>query len=79
MNKYRYKECRLEHGYNQREIANKLHVARSTYTCYEQGLRDMPSELLIKLADIYNCTIDELLGTRYYYEVIAIEADNNDN
>ena len=61
MKPYNYQQIRLEHGYTQAQIASKLHIARSTYTCYERGLRDMPTELLIKLATVYNCSVDKLL------------------
>lgn len=79
MSKFRLKECRLKHGYSQEQLAAKLNVARPTYTRYETGSRGLPVEMLMKLADIYGCTTDEILGSRYYYEVIAIEERNSDD
>lgn len=67
-NGFRLKECRRERGYTQEQIAQVLGVTRVAYTHWESGRRDIPNEALIQLADFYGCMVDELLGSRYYYE-----------
>ncbi|CBL11318.1 Helix-turn-helix [Roseburia intestinalis XB6B4] len=39
-----------------------LDLHRDVYSRYEKGLRDFPIDILIKLADIYHCSIDYLVG-----------------
>lgn len=58
----RIRELREQHGYTQRQLAEKLGMLQPQYFRYEQGTRDVPSELLIRLADIYGVSIDYLLG-----------------
>lgn len=71
MNKgYRFRACRLARGLTQQEVADGLGVSRVNYTRYETGAREIPLDVLVDLARFYDCTTDELLGTRYYYEVI---------
>ena len=44
-------------------IDNDLTIKEiSVYSRYEKGLRDFPIDILIKLADIYHCSIDYLVG-----------------
>lgn len=67
----RFKACRTLRGYTQDEVASMLGITRAAYSHYENGRRDIPTDLLIELADKFECTTDELLGSRYYYEYIA--------
>lgn len=57
----RLAELRKNHDKNQEEIANYLNVGRTTYAMYEQGNREMNYELLIKLADYYQVSLDYIL------------------
>lgn len=66
----RLKAVRSERGLTQEDVARVLGVTRSAYANYEKGFRDIPTNLIIELADYYKCTTDELLGSRYYYEAI---------
>ncbi len=58
---YRLRELREDRDYKQREIAAYLNCSQQVYSNYELGQRDIPTELLIKLADFYNVSIDYLL------------------
>ena len=58
----RLKELRKEVNLNQSEVAEKIDVASSTYSNYEQGIRFPDKETLIKLAHFYEVSIDYLLG-----------------
>lgn len=46
----------------QKDIAKKLNIAERTYSGYETESRWMGKDILIKLADFYNTSIDYILG-----------------
>lgn len=46
----------------QNELAEYLNVKQTTYSKYELGKINIPVEVLIKLADYYDVTIDYLVG-----------------
>ena len=46
----------------QKEIADFLHIKQNTYSQYENGHRQVPIDVLIKLARYYNTSIDYLVG-----------------
>ena len=45
----------------QRNIADMLDMTQPQYFRYEKGFRDIPTDILIKLADIYNTSTDYIL------------------
>ena len=55
---------RKQRGYTQAELANKLGISRSTYANYESGNRSPDLEMLERISDILNCTLDELFGRK---------------
>ena len=58
----RLKELREQRGISQTELANFLGVVRSTICQYEKGNRMPDSNILGKLADYFNVSVDYLLG-----------------
>ncbi len=58
----RIRLLREEHDWTQQQVANRLHVHRRTYDAYEAGATDVPVEILIALARLYNVSTDYLLG-----------------
>ena len=56
------KEIRTIKGYSQQEIADYLSCTAVSNSRYESGNRSPSLELLIKLADYFDVTIDYLLG-----------------
>ena len=58
----RIKELRLEKGMNMRQTAIALGIPYTTYISYEKGEREPNSEMLIILADYFNCSVDYLIG-----------------
>ena len=58
----RLKMLRISSGFTQAAIADKLHVRQNTYSQYENGVRDIPIELLKELAVIYETSIDYIVG-----------------
>ena len=64
--KLRLKELRIEKKKKQIDIANFLSVSKSLYCRYEKGERSVSLEILWKLADYYEVTIDYLVGRADY-------------
>lgn len=58
----RLRDLREDNNYTQKQIANLLYTTQPQYHRYESGLRDLPCELVIMLAKIYNVSIDYILG-----------------
>lgn len=46
----------------QKDIAEYLHCTQVSYSYYELGKRDIPTDVLIKLAAFYQTSTDYLLG-----------------
>lgn len=49
-------------GKTQKEIAEQLETTQSYYAKYEAGIREIPIWRLIKIADIYNVSLDWICG-----------------
>lgn len=58
----RLKNLREDHDLSQSDIAKYLNISQRTYSYYETGGRDIPIQILIKLADYYNTSIDCLVN-----------------
>ncbi len=56
------KELREENGFTQSQIANYLNIKQNTYSQYETGKRQLPIDVLIKLAIFYKVSTDYILG-----------------
>lgn len=57
----RIKDLREDRDLIQKDIANILGMSQRGYSHYENG-KNIPNELLIKLALFYNTSIDYILG-----------------
>lgn len=58
----RLAELREDHDLSQAEMAKILRVSQATYSRYETGRLDIPSQTLIALARYYGVSVDYLLG-----------------
>ena len=47
---------------NQTQVAKMLGMSQTGYSKYETGENDIPTTILIKLADFYDVSIDYLLN-----------------
>lgn len=56
------RSLRIDHNYTQKQIAQHLGISQNTYCQYEIGVLNYPVDALMKLADLYNVSIDYLLG-----------------
>ena len=61
----RLKMLRKENRMTQDELARKLNVTKSIISYYELGDRTPSTDILVKLAYIFNVSTDYLLGIKY--------------
>lgn len=55
---------KLRGNRTQEEIAKKLGISRARYSHYENGIREPDNKMLEELANLYNVTIDKLVGRK---------------
>ena len=58
----RIRDLREDRDLTQKQIAQMLGMSQTGYSKYETGENDIPTQVLIKLADFYQTSIDYLLG-----------------
>lgn len=57
----RLRELREDADLTQRQLASMLGLTQPQYFRYEQGYRDLPTDILIRLADLYKTSTDYIL------------------
>ena len=58
----RIRDMREDHDLTQKQVAQMLGMSQTGYSKYETGENDIPTAVLIKLADYYQTSTDYLLG-----------------
>ena len=58
----RLKECRTNRGVTQQEVAIYCDITEKTYQNYELMTREPKLEILIRIADYYDVSLDWLVG-----------------
>ncbi len=58
----RIRELREDLDIKQETLANYLHIKQNTYSQYENEQRQLPINILIRLAEYYNVSTDYILG-----------------
>ena len=58
----RIRDLREDHDLTQKEMAHNLNCSQQVYSNYELGQRDIPTDILIKLSDFYDVSVDYILG-----------------
>ena len=58
----RLEELREDHDLTQQDVADILGCQREVYRRYEKGIRSVPIDFLIILADYYRVSIDYIVG-----------------
>ena len=58
----RLRDLREDHDLTQQSLADYLHIRQNTYSQYENSQRQLPVEVLIRLAAFYNTSTDYILG-----------------
>ncbi len=56
------RDLREDHDLKQRQVAAIIHISQNQYSIYERGLRNIPVDRLMLLADFYHTSVDYLLG-----------------
>lgn len=58
----RIRDLREDRDLTQEQLAKILGMSQTGYSKYETGENDVPTQVLIKLADFYHTSVDYLLG-----------------
>lgn len=58
----RIRDLREDRDLKQRQLAEILNCSQQVYSNYELGQRDIPTDVLIRLAEFYQVSTDYLLG-----------------
>lgn len=58
----RLRDLREDRDLSQTAVAKMLNMSQTGYSKYETGENDIPTTVLIQLADFYNTSVDYLLG-----------------
>ena len=58
----RLRDLREDKDLSIRQLADLLHMQRTTYHNYETGKRELPFELAIALAKFYDVSVDYIAG-----------------
>lgn len=57
----RIKDIREDNDISQKELAKRLNIARTTLSGYERQASEPPFEILIKIAEIFNVSVDYII------------------
>lgn len=58
----RIRELREDRDMSQTQLARMLGMSQTGYSKYETGENDIPTQILLRLADIYDTSTDYILG-----------------
>lgn len=58
----RIRDLREDYDLTQKQLAKILNCSQQVYSNYELGQRDIPTDILIKLAKFYHVSTDYILG-----------------
>lgn len=64
----RLRDLREDRDLSQQSVADFLGMKQSQYSRYERGIRDIPTDVLIRLARFYDTTTDYILGLTNEYK-----------
>lgn len=58
----RIRDLREDRDMTQADVAKILCCTQQAYSNYENGTRDIPTDILIKIAKCFNVSVDYILG-----------------
>ena len=61
----RLKKLRIENGIQQKDLAQILNYGATAISNYERGTHEPSYDVLIKIANFFNVTVDYLIGNNY--------------
>ena len=65
----RIRDMREDSDMTQTQVADYLGIQQTVYSRYERGAQTIPLEHLIRLAELYNVSLDFLIGRTRRKEV----------
>ncbi len=71
----RLREMRMKRGFTQQHLSDLLGIAIRSYQCYETGTRTPNYELLTRIADILDVSIDYLFGRDDFLKAHGVSVD----
>lgn len=79
----RIRDLREDNDLTQKEVADKLFIQREVYRRYETGAREIPFNIAISIAKLYNVSLDYIAGLsndkgRNENNKISIHQENNE-
>ena len=60
----RLKTCRRNHKYTQKEVASYCDITEKAYQNYELGTREPKISILMRIAKLYQVSLDYLVGLK---------------
>lgn len=72
------KNARERKGMSQKDVAEEIGVAKSTYSLYESGNREPNVQTIKRIADVLNVSADDLLGLNDEPITIAAHFDGDE-
>ncbi|MCL2531836.1 MAG: helix-turn-helix domain-containing protein [Oscillospiraceae bacterium] len=69
------KQLRRRNGLTQQQVADFLHIDRSTYAYYESGRTKISVESLLHLARLYQISLGEMVGESTPVNVLMDDTD----
>ena len=71
----RIRAMRLSSGFSQRELASKVGVSQKSIDNWEIGVAEPSALSILKLADIFGCSADYLLGREDDFGQVILNSD----
>lgn len=75
----RLKELRVEKNLNMKQASIALGMPYTTYVSYEKNEREPNSEILVMLANFFDCSVDYLIGRTSCKNTLVCESNNISN
>ncbi|WP_099469996.1 helix-turn-helix transcriptional regulator [Konateibacter massiliensis] len=70
-------ELRKQHDYTQEYVSSYIHISRGGYSQYETGKRVPSTEALLKLAELYNISVNQLINPQIISVSDSLLADSS--
>lgn len=75
---FRLKELRKQKKYNQERLAMELNVSQATISAYKTGERTPDLEMLIRIANYFNVSVDYLIGNSDILKTLSSDLTQNE-
>ncbi|MCD8106209.1 MAG: helix-turn-helix domain-containing protein [Lachnospiraceae bacterium] len=62
---------RRQSHFTQQEVSEQLHIQRSAYCNYENGIRIPPLNVIVRLAELYHVSVDYIIYSKEETDVPA--------